>query len=424
MSDLKGKRLLLLGGIRLIKNIVLRAQELGVYVIVTDYLADSPAKQIADESYPISTTDVDAVVALAKRLKVDGVFTAYIDSMLTYCRQVCDRLNLPFYATAEQIDIMTNKDKFKKICVDHGLQVVKEYDLPDRLDDEKLSLIQYPVVVKPVDYSGGKGIFVCETEKELQERYLDSLSYSKRKKVLVEEYMYGQQVQIYYTIQDGYVSLSAMSDRYTNKEQRGVAPLPAAHIFPSKYLTVYNNMDHQKAVNLFNSMNIKNGVLFCQAFMYKDRAHIHDIGFRYSGSQGHKVIRELNEIDTVEMMIRHALTGKMKGYSIKDMDKPDFDMWVCRLYIIARRGRIAKIKGFDKIITLPEVFDITPAHDEGDTITQFGTLDQVVSRIFIKAKTINQLADVIEEIKATIQVDDEKGENMLLDLFDTNELFE
>ena len=417
MSDLKGKKLLLLGGIRLTTNIVKRAQELGVHVIVTDYLVDSPAKQIADESYLISTTDVAAVIELANRLKVDGVFTAYIDSMLLYCQQVCEKLSLPFYATSEQIDIMTNKDKFKKICIAHRLQVVKEYELSHQINEKEISNIQYPVVVKPADSSGGKGIFICYTEKELREKYPESLGFSKRKKVLVEEYMTGEQVQIFYTMQDGYASLSAMSDRYTNKEQRGFAPIPTAHIFPSKHLATFKNTDHQKVVNLIKSMNIKNGVLFIQAFMHQGRVCIHEIGFRNAGCQAHKIIKELNGIDTVEMMIRHVLTGEMKGYPIKDLERPEFDSWACRLYTIARKGKIMKIKGFDKITTYPEVFDITHRHDEGNTITQIGTPDQLVSTIFIKAKTKSQLARVIEEINKTIKVENEKGENMLLEPF-------
>lgn len=419
MTDLKGKKLLLLGGTRYAITFVKRAQELGVHVIVTDYVEDSPAKQIADESYLISTTDVDAVVELARTLKVDGVFTVYIDSMLTYCQQVCEKLNLPFYATREQIDITTNKDKFKKVCTEHGLSVVKEYELTDWNNPVKMPPIKYPVVIKPVDSEGGKGIFVCDTEEELQERYLESLGFSKKKKVLVEEYMTGEQVQMFYTIQDGYVSLSAMCDRYTNKEQRGFAPIPTELLFPSKHLETFKNTDHKKVVNLCNSLNIKNSVLFIEAFIHQGRVCIieAEAGFRFIGSLVHKIIKEMNGIDTVEMMIRHALTGEMKEYPIKELDKPEFDRWACILFQVARKGKIAKMKGFDKIAAFPEIFGIYHKHKEGSTITQIGTLDQCMSKIFIKAKTKNELARIIEEINTTIKVEDENGENMLLKPF-------
>lgn len=416
MSDLKGKKLLLMGGSSAIP-LAIRAKELGVHVIVTDYLVNSPVKKFADESYLVSTTDVEAVTVLARKLKVDGVFTAFTDWMLPYCRQICDNLNLPFYASAEQIDILTNKDKFKNKCTEHGLQVVKQYDFDVQGNRKKNHNIKYPVIVKPVDSEGGKGIYVCYTEKELKERYHDSLSFSRRKKVLVEEYMTGEQVSIFFTIQDGYVSLSAMSDRYTNKDQRGVASIPTALIFPSKYLSSFKNIEHPKVINLCNSLKIKNGVLFIQAFMHQGRVCIHEAGFRLIGAMVHKIIKEINKIDIVEMMIRHSLTGEMKGYPIKELDRPEFDQWACKLSPVARKGRIAKMKGFDRIATLKEVFDITHYHVEGDTITQIGTLDQMISRIFIKAETKNKFASVIEKVNTTIQVEDDKGANMLLDPF-------
>ena len=105
------------GGVALACDIVKKAQELGVYVMVTDYLEDSPAKKIADESFMISTTDIDAVVKLCQDQRVDGVFTGYIDSMLPYCCDVCERLGLPFYATRKQLEYTVDKRRFKDICL-------------------------------------------------------------------------------------------------------------------------------------------------------------------------------------------------------------------------------------------------------------------------------------------------------------------
>ena len=116
MEELPGKRLLILGGITSATDIVKTAQEMGVYVIVTDYLPDSPAKKVADESSMISTTDIGAVVQLCKNKEIDGVFTGYIDSMLPYCCDVCQELDFPFYATKEQIETCIDKEKFKDAC--------------------------------------------------------------------------------------------------------------------------------------------------------------------------------------------------------------------------------------------------------------------------------------------------------------------
>ena len=72
--------------------------------------------------------------------------------------------------------------------------------------------------------------------------------------------MTGDEVVIYYTLQDGYISLSAMCDRYTIK-QPGVAPLPSAYVFPSKYLSEYQKYDDENVKKMFKALEMKNGFL-------------------------------------------------------------------------------------------------------------------------------------------------------------------
>ena len=203
MADLNGKRLLIMGGVTKAIDIVKTAQEMGVYVLVTDYLTDSPAKKVADESSMTSTTDVDAVVQLCNDKNVDGVFTGYIDSMLPYCCDVCNKLNLPFYATKDQIEICIDKEKFKTACNKYGVPTIQEYTLNEDLLEDDLKNIVYPIILKPVDNSGSRGIFVCHNEEELRTYYPQSLEFSPSKNVIVEQYIEDHEAMIFYMIQDG-----------------------------------------------------------------------------------------------------------------------------------------------------------------------------------------------------------------------------
>ena len=83
-NKLKGRRLLILGGMRFSCEIVNKSREMGVHTIVADYnkIEDSPGKQIADEDADLSVTDVDAVVAYINKHNIDGVFVGFND-MLT-----------------------------------------------------------------------------------------------------------------------------------------------------------------------------------------------------------------------------------------------------------------------------------------------------------------------------------------------------
>ena len=115
--DLTGKKLLILAGAGIHSKVVRAAKEMGIYTIVTDYLVDSPAKALADESWLIDIKDVDKIVEKCKESGVDGVLNFCIDPAQWPYLEICERLGFPCYATREQLEILTDKVKFKEYCI-------------------------------------------------------------------------------------------------------------------------------------------------------------------------------------------------------------------------------------------------------------------------------------------------------------------
>ena len=103
--DLRGKKLLILGGVKLACDIVKSARAMGVYVVVADYNVDSPAKQIADEGVLINAMDVDAIVDYCRKAHIDGITTGFVDILLQPCFEACRRLGLPCYLTQKMIEM-------------------------------------------------------------------------------------------------------------------------------------------------------------------------------------------------------------------------------------------------------------------------------------------------------------------------------
>ena len=95
-GHLKGKRLLLLGGMRMACDIVKRAQAMGVYVVVADMTKDSPAKKIADKAIYADVCNVDNIVQICKDERIDGITTGFVDILLQPCHDACERLGLPY----------------------------------------------------------------------------------------------------------------------------------------------------------------------------------------------------------------------------------------------------------------------------------------------------------------------------------------
>lgn len=152
------KRLLVLGGISQVCSIVEQARAMGVYVVVTDYLPDSPAKRIADASFNVSITDVKGLVKLCREQDIDGVMNYCIDPGQKPYEELCRVMGYPCYGTFDQFAVLTNKDVFKDYCLAHGVGVVQSYNVSPDMTLEDISQIDFPVMIKPADGRGWKRI--------------------------------------------------------------------------------------------------------------------------------------------------------------------------------------------------------------------------------------------------------------------------
>lgn len=424
-KTLQGKKILLLGAHTLMIHVIRKARYLGIYTIVTDYVKDAPAKKYADEAYDISTLDVNALITLAREKQVDGVFTGYVDINLAPCRKVCDALGLPFYADLKLLDETMNKVKFKANCRRFGIPVVEDVAPADL--DGRYDRIRYPVIVKPADSYSSKGISVCNKPEEMAQALEKAMAQSTCKEIVVEQYIdtrRADDIYLYFTVQDGYVSLSAMADRIMNTEQYGCAPQPVGYLFPSKYIDLYLSTIHPKLQRMMETLGLKNGSFFMQGFVLEGSILFFEMGLRLSGGAGYLQIARQNEIDQVEMHLRYALTGKFDGWDVKTCDRPKFPKPACVLVILLRDGKISRIQGLREVLSHPNVFDIVQFKHEGDTLEARGTLNQVFARIYMTADTLDELAKTIGFVKQTLKITDDRQENMILHLFDECQLLE
>ena len=427
MSDLTGKRLLVLGGSRISCEIVRKAQDLGVYTMVTDWYNEekSPAKKIADKAFMTSTADIDAMVKLIKDEKVDGILTGFTDSTLPHYAQICEAAGLPCYGTKEQVEILTNKRIYKKICREFGVPVVEEYNIKENdLDTEVVNNVKYPLLVKPADNSGGRGISICHNKEELFHGYNKALSFSESKEIIVERYINGKEVTVFYTLQDGEVYLTALGNRHIKHNQDNVIALPVAYTFPSIHLKNYQKNIEPRVKKMFQSLGMKNGMVFMQCLIEDNECIVYDIGYRLTGSLEYKLLEAVCDYNQLEMLIRFAVTSQMAESPVGERVNPEFEKYACNVSFLIRPGVIDKIYGMDDIVNLPGVIDAVLARTEGEEILEMdkGTLKQIIMRVFATASSKEELGETLNKIYSSLKVLSTDGENMLLEGFDTKDL--
>lgn len=404
------KKILILGATIHSKHVIDAAKEMGIQTIVTDYVIDSPAKKYADKYYDVSTLDENALVDLCLKEKVDGLIAGYVDINLSPYYHVCKKLGLPYYCDDRQISLTMNKKNFKNLCRRHGISVAKDVDVSENNYDN----IDFPIIIKPADSYSSKGISVCHNKEEVAKAVEKAYSFSRCKEIVSEEFIVADDVYLYFTVQNGYVSLSAMADRLLNNNQYGSAPQPIGYFFPSKYIDLYLKNIHHKVQEMIDETGIKNGSFFMQGFAFDNDIVFFEMGLRLSGGCGYIQIRNQNEIDQVKMYINYALTGEFGPWDLKKYDNPRFNKPAVVLVVLLKKGTISQIKGVDTIKKDNSFVDILQLKNEGDTLSEVGTLNQVFARIYLCNDDMNKLNDSIKMIKENLIILDENRENMIL----------
>lgn len=411
---MKRKKVLILGANPETVSLIKRAQEMGIYTIVTDNNEKAYAKAYADKSYNVNAVDVDELEKIAKIEKIDGVLVGVAESLLpAYC-ELCKRLGMPCYSTLDKFAIMINKEYFKNKCREYEVPTIEEYS------SNRINEITYPVIVKPVDSCSSKGISICSDERELKRGIDYALQFSNAKKYLIERYMTGDEVISYYVIQDGNPIFVGMCDRYTYK-QKDTVQLPNSYIFPSRHIDSYLQYSNEQVKRMIKGIGLQNGSIFFQCFVDENGiVRTYEPGYRLNGAQEHLIVSKVSGIDALKMYINLSLTGKVSEQKLESLANPKHKQISCKLSPLIKVGTIGKINGLDEIEKIQDVVSINPSYNQGDCVEGYGTLKQIVCRFFIVSETKERLIETINRIYELLEVKDIEGKNMLIGKFDTS----
>lgn len=417
----KNKKLLVLGGVPLLVELVQYAQAEGAYVIVADYYENTYCKSVADEAWLMSTTDTEGLTEKSISTGVDGIISGFDDFNIKYCRLLAENINRPFYATLDQIDQTMDKQKFKSLCIKNNVPATRQIDI----DKLRLDEIPYPVIIKPVDGSANRGITICRNELDMKDALEYARSTSKKGGSLVEEYLVGPEVGINYYLQDGHIVLSAMHDRYMIKNEGKHPRLPLAYVYPSKYLDQYREVEDQAVRDMFTSIGMTDGTLFLQGIHVEGKVYFYEMGYRLNGAKQYQIIAQECGVNPMNAIVNHSLTGRMGLGDEHTQIDPDFNSYYCTLSIPIHPGRLDRYVGLDELLSYDDL-NITVWLNPGDALepATLGTQKQIALRITIKADNLSLLATRINEVYATLDILDAEGRSMIVDRFDTDQLFE
>lgn len=396
------KRLMLLGGLRYLLPIIEEAHKLGVYVITADYLPDNIAHKYSDEYCNVSIIDKEAVLEAAQRLKIDGILSHAVDPGVVSAAYVAEKMGLPFQCSYKAACILQDKHLFRHFLADNGFNCpnAKGYNnIEEALAD--VDYFNWPVIVKPVDSAGSKGVTKVSKVSDLRDAIESALSASISKNFIIEDFLdnVGAQSSADIFTVDGKLVYPAFSDQLF--DSKAANPFtPAIEIWPSTMEYKFQEDLINQLQRIVTLLGIKTGIFNVESRLCSDgKAYIMEMSPRGGGNR----IAELQDMATGQSLI-HAEICKALSMPFDEITIPIYDGVWCNYIIHSNSAGIFNSLDIEPDFRSKYVKDLGLIVEAGDNIYPFTGANTSLGTMFLRATTRDELERILEDINKFVHV--------------------
>ena len=388
----------------------LRAKIPDVYIIVVDMNPNVLAAALADKQLVISTMDFDKVRQAAIDEKVDYIMTACGDQPVLTMGVISEELGLPCYLTKQQVLNLTNKKNMKRMMVESGIPTAKHrsFSSKEEVDD---SGMEYPLIVKPADSNGSKGVRKLYSHQELLDNLDDAFHFSLTNTVILEEFNEGEEISCDFYIQDGvaYEIQKCQSNKF--KANENVTSLIYQSILPAPFLTPNARRTlNEIAQKIVKPFGLENCPLHLQAIVDGDKVMVLEFSARIGGGAKYLTIQNSTGFNML-----HACMLSMLGERPEiphHIDYPDKCFSRCHLYTTG--GMFMGIDGIDDLMKRGIIEEFVPTNPFGVECFPATSSGDRIGSIWISADNYTQLKEKIDDAISHFKVLNENSE----DIFD------
>ena len=305
------KKIMLLGGLRYLKPVIDAAHKLGYYVITADYLPNNIAHKWSDEYCNVSIIDKEAVLREAQRLQIDGIMSFACDPGVVAASYVQNKMGLPSFGPFESVEILQNKDKFRAFLTENGFNVprAKGYDsVETALKDS--SWLPWPVIVKPTDAAGSKGVTRVDKAEDLKPALEYAMDHSISGHIIVEEFIdkQGCSSDTDSFSEDGKLKfVSFCAQRFDAEATNPYTP--AAYSWPSTFTKEQEEYLTSEIQRLITLLNLKTCVYNIEVRVASNgKPYIMELTPRGGGNRLCEMLRYATGVDMITAITR-AMVG-------------------------------------------------------------------------------------------------------------------
>lgn len=399
------KKILLLGGSAQQLVAIRAAKELGYYTVVCDYLPDNPGQYIADKFYGISTTDVESVYNVAQTEAVDGILAYASDPAALPAAIVAERLGLPTNPV-KSIEILGLKHPWRKFLHENGFACPKVYSFHPStpIDDiiKSTESFTFPLVVKPTDSSGSKGVTMLNNWEGLSDAIAWANSYSRNKILLIEEYIHrgfpsviGGDIFVW----EGKIVLYGEMECLRDMDNSPLIPIGEKKPLPLNQLQI--NRIHNELQRIVSALDIRFGELNIEILLDKeDNIHFLELGPRAGGNMIPIQLSDAFGIDLVKANVQAAMgeTPDFIGNTLEPLPG-------CYMHYVLHSYVPGIFKGIEVDNSIQKyVYREVIYKNEGDEVEAFDGAGKAIGILFLHFNTVDEMENFCEHHNSLIKI--------------------
>ncbi len=396
------KKIMLLGGLRYLKPVIDAAHKQGYYVITADYLPNNIAHKWSDEYCNVSIIDKEAVFREAQRLQIDGIMSFACDPGVVAASYVQNKMGLPSFGPFESVEILQNKDKFRAFLAKNGFNVpqAKGFDSVEAAMEE-IYWYPWPVIVKPTDAAGSKGVTRVDKAEDLKPALEYAMEHSISGHIIVEEFIdkQGCSSDTDSFSEDGKLKfVSFCAQRFDAEATNPYTP--AAYSWPSTFTNEQEDYLTSEIQRLITLLNLKTCVYNIEVRVAPNgKPYIMELTPRGGGNRLCEMLRYATGLDMIT-----AITRAMVGDPILEPieQKPYNGHWA---EIILHADKEGEFDHLEINKDLPaEIVEEDLWVNKGDHVDPFEGANNAIGTLVLKFQSAEELEDVITHQREWLNV--------------------
>ena len=394
------KKLMLLGGSRYLLPVIEAAHSLGLYVITCDYLPDNFAHKYADEYCNVSIIDKDAVLDTAKKLEIDGILSFACDPGVVTAAYVAEKMGLPCSGSYNSVNILQNKGLFRKFLADNGFNVPVAKSYTKIEDAEKdVDIFNWPVVVKPTDSAGSKGVTRVDQPANLRKSIEYALSFSHSNEFIIEDFLekVGHSSDSDCFSVDGELKfVSFSSQRFDENAENPYTP--AAFSWPSSLSKEHEEELASEIQRLFKLLDMRTSIYNIETReCVNGKAYIMELSPRGGGNRLAEMVRYATGQDMILNVVKAAI-----GETV-DIKQAPYDGCWAEIILHSDKSGV-----FDSLWISDELEANVIERDlwikSGDEVGGFSGANEAIGTLVLKFDTQERLEEVLNEQAKYVKV--------------------